>query len=199
MLPMETNWHASSFQSWNTNKHRSCWTTSYLYCYCHTETLHTQMQNLGSDCTKTRLQSTYKPYGLWQASWNSPQLLQLVQQGHSETPSLLQLPVSSVQLLHELFQKIGFLHAPLSRLFLQTQSNPKDKQSFTITNSQKWLKNTLKKKEKKNEIPEVTNVINLRSLKLKQSRERPLSFNFHSILSPTKEVLITPSCLLFTI
>lgn len=65
--------------------------------------------------------------GLIKAKWNLPPLLQLVQQGHSETPSLLQLLVSSTQPLHELFQKTGFLHAPLDQLFLQIQSSPREK------------------------------------------------------------------------
>lgn len=80
--------------------------------------------------------------GLIKTNWDLPQLLQLVQQGHSEIPSLSQLLVFSTQPLHELFQKIGFLHVPLDRLFLQIQSSPKEKvfiYTWTLTNSEKCL------------------------------------------------------------
>lgn len=109
--------------------------------------LHTQIHHLQRSCTEVEEQDFslhiahcmkeccklpwsirwFSVSGLIKASWNLPQLLQLVQQGHSEIPSLSQLLVSSTPPLHELFQKTGFLHAPLDRLFLQIQSSPEEK------------------------------------------------------------------------
>lgn len=109
--------------------------------------------------------------GLIKTNWDWPQLLQLVQQGHSETPSLSQLLVFSTQPLHELFQKIGFLHVPLDRLFLQIQSSPKEKvfiYTWTLTNSEKCLQIYLRGKKKK-DIKKVPYLINLTSLTVKCS------------------------------
>jgi len=85
--------------------------------------------------------------------------------------------VSSTPPLHELFQRIGFLHAPPDRLFLQIQSSPEEKvfiHNQTLTNSQKCLKNKSQGKKKK-DIPKYRVLLNLTSLKLQCSSHAALA------------------------